>query len=177
MTVLALLKWQDWFFNYLNYPGLEIWKFLNLAIFTAAAIYVLRRPISAALATRRDAIKQELAQAHEQKARALAKLEEADSLLSRLDTDVHAVHEQSQQEAESERQRLAAATAREIEKLKQQAEREIETADKAARKQLRQFFAQRSVDVARENVRSRMRPEDDRQLIENGIGELRRARV
>lgn len=176
MTVLALLTWQDWF-DYLNYPGLEIWKFLNLAIFTAAAIYVLRRPISAALATRRDAIRQELDQAHEQKARALAKLEEADSLLSRVDAEVRAVHEQSQQEAESERQRLAAATAREIEKLKQQAEREIEMADKAARKQLRQFFAQRSVDVARENVRSRMRPEDDRQLIENGIGELRRARV
>src|SRR5215470_19443047 len=99
MTVLALLNWQDWF----NYPGLEIWKFLNLGIFIAAGIYVLRRPISAALATRRDAIKQELAQAHEQKARALAKLEEADSQLSRVGADVRAVHEQSLQEAESER--------------------------------------------------------------------------
>jgi F-type H+-transporting ATPase subunit b len=173
MTVLALVEWQDWF----NYPGLEIWKFLNLAIFTAAAIYILRRPISAALATRRDAIKQELAQAHEQKARALDKLAEADSLLSRVDADVRAIHEQSQQEAESGRARVAAATAREIDKLKQQAQREIETADKAARKQLRQYFAKRSVDVARETVRNRMRPEDDRQLIENGIGELRRARV
>ena len=173
MTVLALVEWQDWF----NYPGLEIWKFLNLAIFTAAAIYILRRPISAALATRRDAIRQELVQAHEQKARALDKLAEADSLLSRVDAEVHAIHEQSQQEAEAERDRVAAATAREIDKLKQQAQREVETADKAARKQLRQYFAKRSVDVARETVRSRMRPEDDRQLIENGIGELRRARV
>jgi F0F1-type ATP synthase membrane subunit b/b' len=173
MNVLALLEWQDWF----NYPGLEIWKFLNLAIFTAAAIYVLRRPISAALATRRDAIRQELIQAQEQKARAAAKLGEVDSLLSRLDADVRAVNEQSQQEAESERQRVAASTAREIEKLKQQAEREIETADKVARKQLRHFFATRSVAVARETVRSHMRPEDDRQLIEESIGELRRARV
>ncbi|HEY2963553.1 MAG TPA: ATP synthase F0 subunit B [Pyrinomonadaceae bacterium] len=173
MNALALLEWQDWF----NYPGLEVWKFLNLAIFTAAAIYVLRRPISAALASRRDAIRQELVQAQEQKARSLAKLAEADSLLSRLDADVRAVNEQSQQEAESERQRVAAATAREIEKLKQQAEREIETAYKVARKQLRQFFASRSVDVARETVRSRMKPEDDRHLIEDNIGELRRARV
>lgn len=177
MTVLALLTWQDWLNDWLNYPGLEIWKFLNLGIFVAAAIYILRRPISAALATRRDAIRQELAQAHEQKARALDKLAEADSLLSRVDADVRAVHEQSQQEAESEKDRVAAATAREIEKLKQQAEREIATADKAARKQLRQFFAKRSVDVARETVRARIKPEDDRQLIENGIGELRRARV
>ena len=170
---LAFLEWQDWF----NYPGLEIWKFLNLAIFLAVGIYILRRPISEALGTRREAIKQELIQAQEQKARAEAKIAEADSLLSRLDADVRAVKDQATQEAEAERQRQAAATQRELEKLKQQAEREIETADKVARKSLRQFFAQRSVAYARETVRTNMRPEDDRQLIEQSIGELRRARV
>jgi len=173
MIALAFLDWQDWF----NYPGLEIWKFLNLAIFVAVAIYILRRPISEALGTRREAIKQELLQAHEQKARAVAKLAEADSLLSRLDADVRAIQEHAHQEAESERQRVAAATTSELEKLKQQAAREIETADKVARKALREFFAKRSVELARETVRSRMRPEDDRHLIEESIGELRRARV
>ena len=170
---LAFLEWKDWF----NYPGLELWKFLNLAIFLAAGIYILRRPISEALGARREAIKQELVQAQQQRAQAEAKIAEADSLLSRLDADVRAVKEQAVQEAESERQRLAAATQREIEKLKQQAEREIETADKVARKSLRQFFAKRSVDYARETVRAKMRPEDDRQLIEESIGELRRAKV
>jgi F-type H+-transporting ATPase subunit b len=170
---LAFLEWQDWF----NYPGLELWKFLNLAIFLAAGIYILRRPISEALGTRREAIRQELIQAQQQRARAEAKIAEADSLLSRLEADVRAIREQAQAEAESERKRLAAATQREIEKLKQQAEREMETADKVARKSLRQFFAKRSVDYARENVRTRMRPEDDRHLVEESIGELRRARV
>jgi len=173
MIALAFLDWQDWF----NYPGLEIWKFLNLAIFLAVAIYILRRPISEALGTRREAIKQELVQAREQKAQALAKLAEADSLLSRLDADVRAIQEHAHQEAQSERQRVAAATTAEVEKLKQQAEREIQTADKVARKALREFFAKRSVELARETVRSRMRPEDDRHLMEESIGELRRARV
>src|SRR5215510_8169119 len=109
MTVLAFLEWQDWF----NYPGLEIWKFLNLAIFTTAAIYVLRRPISQALGSRREAIQGELIQAREQKVQAQAKLNEADSLLSRVDTDVRAIQQQSQQEAEAERQRVAASTAHE----------------------------------------------------------------
>ena len=170
---LAFLEWQDWF----NYPGLELWKFLNLAIFLVVGIYILRRPISEALATRREAIKRELIQAQQQRAQAEAKIAEADSLLSRLDADVRAVREQAVQEAESERQRLAASTQRELEKLKQQAEREMETADKVARKALRQFFAKRSVDYARETVRTKMRPEDDRHLIEESIGELRRARV
>ena len=173
MIALAFFDWKDWF----NYPGLEVWKFLNLAIFLAAGIYILRRPISEALGARREAIKEELVQAQEQQARAEAKIAEADSLLSRMDADVRAVRQQATQEAEAERQRLAAATEREIEKLKQQAEREMETADKVARKALRQFFAKRSVESARATVRSRMQPEDDRQLIEESIGELRRARV
>ena len=173
MIILAFAEGATWY----NYPGLELWKFLNLAIFLAFAIYVMRRRISEALGTRRDAIKQELLDAQEQKARALARMAEADSLLSRLDTDVHSIHEQSRQEADAERQRVAQAMAREIEKLKQQAEREMETADKVARKSLRQFFAQKSIDVARQTVRSQMKPEDDRHLIEQSIGELRRARV
>ena len=173
MILFAFAEGAAWY----NYPGLELWKFFNLALFTAFGIYILRRPISAALATRREAIKQELVQAQEAKASALEKLAAADSQLSRLDTDVRTIHEQSRHEADAERQRVASATAREIEKLKQQAQREIETADKIARKALREFFARKSVQVARDNVRTQMRPEDDRHLIEQSIDELRRARV
>jgi len=164
---------MEWF----NYPGLELWKFLNLAIFTAAGIYILRKPISQALMARRDAIKQEIIAARQERERALAKVAEADSLLSRLHEDVRAIHKQADEEAKSERERLAAGTARETEKLKQQSQREVETAGKLARKQLRQFLAQRSIEVARESVRNQMRPEDDTALIKENIGDLRRTTV
>ena len=173
MITLAFAEGTSW----LNYPGLELWKFVNLAIFVALGIYVMRRRISEALASRGEAIKQEIVAAKEQKERALAKMAEADSLLSRVDTDVRAVREHSRQEAESERQRLAAAAAREIEKLKQQGEREVDNAAKIARKSLRRFLAQKSVEFERQKVSTQIRPEEDRQLIENSIGELRRARV
>ena len=173
MIILALAEGSSWY----NYPGLELWKFLNLAIFLGVGIYILRRPISQALATRREAIQQELVQAQEQKAQALQKMADADSLLSRLDADVRTVNDQSSKEAESERRRVADSTARELEKLKQQAEREMDTAAKVARKTLRQFLAQRSVEFARQKVRGQISPEADRQLIEDSIGELRRARV
>jgi hypothetical protein len=75
------------------------------------------------------------------------------------------------------RERLAAAAVNEIEKLKQQAQREMEAADKLARKGLRQFLAHRSVELARESVRGQMRPEDDTLLIKENIGDLRRTTV
>lgn len=171
--MLLFVSGESWF----NYPGLELWKFLNLAIFTAVAIFLLRKKISALLLARREAIKQELVAAQLERERALAQIAEADQLLSRVEKDVRTVHEQADEEAKSERQRLAAATEREMEKLKQQSQREIEVAGKLARKELRQFLAQRSIELARESVRTQMRPEDDTALIKENIGDLRRTTV
>jgi len=171
--MLLLAEGIEWY----NYPGLELWKFINLAIFTAAGVYVLRKPINQALLARREAIQQELVRAQQEREQALARVAEADSLLGRLDNDVRTVQEQAREEATSEKQRIAASTEREIEKLKQQAQREMETADKLARKELRQFLAEKSVQMARESIRSQMRPEDDTALIRESIGELRRTTV
>ena len=173
MYILASFELPAW----ANYPGLEAWKFFNLFVFLGLMIYILRRKISDALATRRDAIKQELVDAQQRKERALAQVTEADSLLSRVDADVQSVRQHAQEDAKSERERLAASTTRELEKLEHQAKREMETADKIARKQLKQFFAKRSIEVARETVTTQMKPEDDLSLIRESIGELRRARV
>ena len=173
MYILAAVELPEWF----NYPGLEAWKFLDLAIFMAVMIYILRRPIADALAGRRDAIKQELVDAETKRARAMEKANEAQAQLEHLDADIQSVRELAHKEAESERERLAAATTRELDKLKQQAQREMETADKVARKQLREFFAMKSIDVARQSIRTQMRPEDEALLINESIGELRRTRV
>jgi len=42
---------------------------------------------------------------------------------------------------------------------------------------LRQFLAEKSVQMARESIRTQMRPEDDAALIRENIGELRRTTV
>lgn len=163
--------------GWLNYPGLELWKFVNLAVFIAIGLFFLRQPISRMLSSRRESIQQELISAHAEREKALARVAEAESLLGRLDDDIRVVHEQARVEAQQERKRLATSTEREIEKINQQAQREIERADKVARKELREYFAGRSVELARESLRSQMRPEDDLLLINESIGELRRTTV
>ena len=168
-----LLLATEWY----NYPGLELWKFANLAIFAGVGIYILRKPISQALQSRRGAIQQELIKAQNERDQASARVAEADSMLSGLDDDVRKVQEQAHEEATSERQRINTSTEREIEKLKQQAQREMETADKLARKELREFLAEKSVQMARDSIRTQMRPEDDTALIRENIGELRRTTV
>jgi F-type H+-transporting ATPase subunit b len=162
---------------WLNYPGLELWKFLNLAIFLGVAIFILRRPLRETLVARRERIKRELLQAQRERDEALAMLAEAETLLGHLDSDVAALREQSKAEAELERQRLRVATDQELEKLRHQAQREIEMAVKVARQELRRFLAERSVQVAKESVIKEIREEDDARLIGASIAELRGSRI
>src|ERR1043165_6826355 len=114
MLLLISPETMEWLNGWANYPGLEIWKFLNLAIFLAAGIYILRRPISAALASRRESIRQELVTAQTEREQALARVTEAEDLLSRVDEHVAAIRKQALGEAKSEKERVAAATVSEI---------------------------------------------------------------
>jgi F-type H+-transporting ATPase subunit b len=172
MFLIVLSNWTD----FLNYPGLELWKFINLAVFVGAGIYILRKPIATALSARAESIRRQIKQAEEDKKAAEEKLAEADAQLARLDADIQSLRQQAEKEVALERERLAATAANEIEKLKSQADRELDNARKVAKKELRQFLAQRSMDLAKATVVSRLDPDADVRLIKERVVELGRVR-
>lgn len=172
LSFIFLPEWLD----YLNYPGLEIWKFLDLAIFLTAAIFILKKPISHALASRRDSIRNQILEAQQKRDRAAEKLAEAEAKLARVDHEVESVRKQAREEAEMERKRQAAAAEQEMQRLKAQSDRELKIARKAARRELQKFLATRSIEVARESVTNQLRPEDDVRLIRERVSEIREAR-
>ncbi|HEY3039766.1 MAG TPA: ATP synthase F0 subunit B [Pyrinomonadaceae bacterium] len=162
-----------------NYPGLELWKFVNLLVFIVCAVYLHRRfgrPIREALRSRGEGIKRELMRAREERDQALAKLAEVESRFANLDAEVAKVKEKARVEAEAERQRITAATEEEIAKTRDQAKREIDSAGKAARHELRQFAAQESVRLAEELLEKELKPEDDVRLTSLSVEELGRTR-
>ena len=167
---------MEWLDKYLNYPGLEIWKLLDLAIFVTAAIYILKKPIAHALASRREMIRKQILEAEQQRERAAEKLAGAEAMLARLDQEVETVRKLAREEADLERERQGAAAQQEMQRLKAQSDRESEIARKAARRELQKFLATRSIAVAKESVTSQLRPEDDVRLIRERVAELREAR-
>jgi F0F1-type ATP synthase membrane subunit b/b' len=160
-------KWWD-------YPGFEVWKFVNLFIFVGALVYVLVRKakLGEAFNARREGIKAELNKARLERDAALAKLKEVEERLSGLNAEVATVKEKSEREAAAERERIAQSTEAEITKLSVQAQREIENAGKAAKNELRRFTAEQSVRLAEELIRRDLRPEDDARLIGRNIEEM-----
>ena len=157
-----------------DYPGFELWKFVNLAIFVIALVFAMRRffGVPEMFRDRKETIRRELERAQQERDAAVAKLEEVEERLARLDSEVATIKERSKLEAAEERERIARSTETEISKLSAQALREIENAGKAAKKELRRYTAEQSVKLAAQMIRREMKPEDDARLITNNIEEL-----
>jgi len=157
-----------------DYPGFELWKFVNLAIFVIALVFALRRffGVPEMFRNRKESIRAELEKARTERDAALAKLKEVEERLASLDSQVATIKERSMIEAQEERERIARATQDEISKLTTQAQREIENAATVAKKDLRRFTAEQSVRLAEEMIKRDIRPDDDARLFKRSIEEM-----
>ena len=170
ITAILFLEETPWW----DYPGFELWKFINLAIFVGALVYILARRVrlGEAFRTRKENIIRDLARAKQERDDAVAKLKEVEERLARLDSEVATIREQSQREVAEERERITRATETEVAKLSEQAQRDIERAGKVAKHDLRRYAAERAASMAEEMIRREMKPEDDARLITRNIQEL-----
>lgn len=163
--MLAMLFEQKWW----NYPGFELWRFVNLFLFIAGAIFIHHRffgaPISKGLRKRRTEIKLALEKASQERERAAAELKEAEGRLGDLDAELSKIQAEAEAEVRAERERIRRATELDIAKLKAQNERDIANVAKAAQVELRRFVAAQSVDLAETLIRRDVTTDVDSRLI------------
>ena len=158
--------------EYLNIPGFEAWKFINLSIFVAIMVYLLKKPLSEAFRTKRDAIRAELIKAEQEKQAALDKLLTAESKLAQLETEKAAILAKAKEEAALEKARLAEHTKLETERLRAQADAELTRRDLQSRAQLRRFSAEESIRLAEAKLRAQVDDASDSRLIKANIAEI-----
>jgi len=156
-----------------DYPGFELWKFVNLALFIALMVYILiKADLRGAFRARGESIRAELEKARNERDAALAKLKEVEERLAGMNDQVSAINQRSKAEVDAERRRIAQSTQEEIAKLTTQAQREIENAAKAAKNELKNFAAEQSIRMAEELIKRDMRPEDDARLMMHNVEEM-----
>lgn len=159
----------DFWDTYLNYPGFEIWKFVNLGIFVAIMIYFLRKPLTGAFKERREAIRAELIRAEEEKNAALDKLASVEAHIVGLPGEREEILTKAKAEIGAEKQRLERQTESEASKLFEQTQGEITRLGQVTRAQLKRFSAEESIRIAEEKLRSRVNDQTDAALIKSGI--------
>lgn len=164
--------WSQFWNQYLNYPGFEAWRFINLAIFVGLLVYLLKKPLSDTFKAKREEIRAELIKAEEEKQAALAKLTEAEAKLARLDTEKENVLTRAKEEAAAESKRLAEQTEFEVKKIREQTNSEIARTAALAKHSLRKISADETIRLAEEMLKEKIGAKEDAKLIKSGIENL-----
>jgi F0F1-type ATP synthase membrane subunit b/b' len=154
---------------YLNYPGFEAWKFLNLTIFAFIMYRLLSKPLSAAFKAKREAIRADLIKAEEEKQAALAQLTDVEAKLARLESESEEVIEKAKAEAKAEKTRITKETEDEVTRLQSQSAGEIERKAQQVRAELRRFSAEESIRLAEQKLKAQLNADKDANLVKAGI--------
>ncbi len=162
----------EFYDKYLNYPGFEAWKFINLAIFVAILVYLVKKPLTEAFKAKRDAIRAELIRAEEEKQAALAQLTTAEAKLATLDVEKGSLLQKATAESEAEKRNIADQADAEISKIREQADNEINRLMQQTRSELKRYSAEESVRLAEEKLRGSMNAENDAALVKSSIREI-----
>jgi F0F1-type ATP synthase membrane subunit b/b' len=142
---------------------------MNLAIFLAILVYLLKKPLSGAFKTKREQIRAELIRAEAERQAAQARLIETESKLARLEAEKENVLTKAGREAAFEKQRIAEQTESEITKLREQAENEISRTAQLARQKLRRQSAEETIRLAEEMIKQGMTAQADARLVRDNI--------
>lgn len=157
---------------YVDYPGFELWKFINLGIYVGLLVYFLRKPLSEGFKQKREEIRAELIKAEEARKSALAELATIEAKLAGLEREKSEMLSQAKAEAASEKQRISSESESEIGRLRAQADNEIARRAQQAELELRRLAATESVRLAEEKIKSQITPEKDAALVGAGISSM-----
>ena len=161
------------FYNeYLNIPGFEAWKFVNLFLFVALMVYLLKKPLSEAFKAKRDSIRAELIKAEEEKQAALAKLTTVEGKLAQLGTEKENILQKAKYEAAAEKQRIADQADADAGRLRAQTEADLTRLSKLSQIELRRYSAEESIRLAEAKLRSQINGDSDAILVKANIAEI-----
>lgn len=152
-----------------NFPGFEFWRFLNLGIFVAIIVFLLKKPLSNAFKAKRESIRAELIKAEEEKQAALNKLTLAEAKLARIESESDEIIERARLEATEEKARILREAEEEANRLRVQAENEIARKAAQVRLELRRFSAEESIRLAEEKIKQNIDATKDAQLVKANI--------
>jgi len=157
---------------YIDYPGFELWKFINLGIYVAILVYFLRKPLSESFKQKREEIRAELIKAEEARKNALAELADIEAKLAGLEREKSSMLHEAKAEATTEKERIIAESNAEIARMESQADNEIARRAQQSEIELRRLAATESVRLAEQKIKSQITPEKDAVLVGAGISSM-----
>ena len=156
-----------------GHSNVTFWKAVNFTLLFGALFWLLRKPAKKFFASRSVEIREGIEEANKAREEAEERAAEMDRRLGNLEQEIEKLRENARREMAAEDARLQAQTERSMARMQAAAEQEITSASNQARKQLRAHSAELAMELAREKVRQRMTPEVADSLMAAFAGDLR----
>jgi len=149
------------------------WKWANFALLVAGLGYLISKKSPEFFRSRTEEIQRGIAEATRLRQQAESRAAEIEQRVSNLAAEVEQMRARSRDEIAKESERIRVDTEAAMRKIQAQSRAEIESAVKHAAHDLKTWSAQLALEMAEQQIRSRMsKPEQD-QLATTFVSELR----
>ena len=143
-----------------------LWRAMNFVVLAGGLAFLLRKPIAKGLESRRQGIKDELADLEAQKQEAERRLAEYKEKLSQLDKEVETIVAEYIREGETAKAKIIEEAQALSEKLKEQAKKNIEHEFDKAKLQLKAEMAGQAVAMAEQLIKEHINEEDQERIVD-----------
>jgi F-type H+-transporting ATPase subunit b len=150
------------------------WKWANFVLLVAGLGYLLAKTLPPLFKSRTEEIQKGIAEARAIKQDADKRAAEVDARTAALGADIERFREEAKAEMQQEGERIRQETAAQIARLENQAQQEIEISGKIARRELKNYAAKLSLDLAEQRVRERLTQQAEKELVDAFIHDLER---
>ena len=152
-----------------------LWKTANFIILAAALGYGISKVGGAFFRSRTAEIQKGITEATKMREEAEVRGAEMDRRMENLGAEIENLRADAKQEMAAEDKRIQAETGQLLARMQANAEREIASAAKHARKELRAYSTELALELARRKIRDRMTPDTAGTLVDTFVEDLARA--
>jgi F-type H+-transporting ATPase subunit b len=153
-------------------PVTLLW--VNFALLAVGLGVVLAKTLPKAFEARTASIQKEIKEAQALKADAEKRAAVVETKVASLGADIEKFKAEAAKEMAQEGERIRQETASQIQRMETQSAVEIESAGKAATRELRQYSAELALKLAEDRVRARLDAAAESGLIDGFVAELSR---
>ena len=146
-----------------------IWKLVNMLLFFGFLGWLIRKPISSGLQSRRERIRQDLQEARERREKSDRMAEDIQARLTRIEGEVDLILQRAAEEGERQKKELIVAAHEEAEKILRSARVEVDARVKQARKELTDYAGELAAERAHRMIEKSLTDADRRKLFDESL--------
>jgi F-type H+-transporting ATPase subunit b len=144
----------------------DTYRVMNFAVLAIALFFLLRKPVSQALGSRVQSIREQLTDLENKKREAEKALAEYEAKIANLDDEAKKIVEEYIQQGKEAKERIIKEAESAADKLEEQAKRNIEHEFAMAKKRLQEEVLEKAIAKAEEIIRQRITDEDQERLVD-----------